>query len=1283
MRMAGRGRKPPCVGLRTLVFACLLTATVVLSVIPITSGYAVGVPTPAASRAAGAARATIDFQLPGSVRAASTHSLVVTAANVTSLQGDPVQFSVAVPSGVTAISIVWQFGDGSTSTTSSSSITHTFLDPGRYLIYVNVSTSTGVYYDNLQSLLYFAVQASFVSDSAGTLALPDGAIQGNTTSNLNAEADIAPAGSVLVADWIDDGPSNPYWNETLPSYALSGSAKAAGATLSTPVVSIGGIDGVGVSFPAGAATGSYYLMFNETTTQVYGGSASETSTFEFTVFVGTGLGVVAPSIPVSPHKGVLNFYLPDPNTGQVLTDPAVSYISSEADLDMNIYQTLVTYNGSQTGPDPSDFVPDLAMCVPGPGCQKMYQTSLVSSSGDWTFVINPNATFYNSTTGAHYPVFPNDVAFSIARACLVTDNTWQFHGSWVLCQALLPNSTANAAWDGGLHYPLNNTPSNILASMTVNESGICTGAMQNGLSGNGCITFHTSLSGAAWPEMLELLASPYGGSVVSCRWATNVGYGLPGWETGSSCNSAPPSTPPGPTAWDRQDIIVGGFFHGEADLNVSSPMEQHAVGSGPYYLTTLDHGQIAQLTANPFWANTSCFGGVREGCLPPAPTGGTPAYIPTVNVYVNASSYDQAKAAINGTGDISGFNDSLAPSFLADQFRAGTLQFLDTPNGEINLFGARMVVNLTKAQSLTKTSLRFPSTLMEDLNLRQFLVRSFPTQTLQQSCIVDGVENCFQSGGAIPAYMFPYYPHNISWFYGTPDTNPLDVGGAAWWWNQTSLDSLAGATCTVANPCTFPLMDVVSPATSGYNYGTSTEVPSIDAWVSSIRSISQGAINPVVVTAINSTDWIDWGFSNNSGAPLWYTGWIPDYFDPTDYVAPFYLQSSFYGSYDNLTALVRNASLDQPCSGPAPNPSITNSCQGSALAEMNKLLVEAASCSLPGCSGDQRTLLYNMAENIANELGLYTNAAQDTVAFSVAPWIDATTISRSPFSISVGLPLFDVAYRGSLPSGYPLLVSSVADPPVGHPSAARSSVEVGRTSVHPGASNLTIEAGQTVVFSVTATGGTGRYSFTWIGLPPGCSSDNSPFLECSPTAGANTTISVNVTDSSSHRAFANGLTLTVVPRLEVSALTISPSNLTLGGSLAVSLAWSGGIPPFTVGYVGLPPGCPPANSSALTCTPSSIGNYAIVAEISDRVGVSALGTASVEVTSIQHNQTNPHTPPPATTTSSPKGWSTTQFVEGLVGAGAAGFLIGAVIMYRLRGQRPRRDDPPSEPGSSP
>ncbi len=297
-------------------------------------------------------------------------------------------------------------------------------------------------------------------------------------------------------------------------------------------------------------------------------------------------------------------------------DPAVAYDTVSFEPILNVYETLISYNGSST----AQFVPELSTCVPGGpsndlstasvSCQDVYGSSLIVNNAlgqpeYFTFPIS-NAKFYDPSTGASWQVYPSDVMFSLARTLSFGDlpGPGVLNG-WIQSQSLLP--LGNPTWDGGIHSPFNNTPGNIMTSMLVNSSTYCPAAA---LAANGCITFNAYGEGTDWPFFLELVADPLGAGVVPCGWFTYVGAGVPGWGPTTAAKGDGPCLLPGnsantqaasftnylstltPTAWDSFQMLA---------LNhpaVQKAVQFSLVGSGPYYAAV-----VGQTTGTP-WRRT-------------------------------------------------------------------------------------------------------------------------------------------------------------------------------------------------------------------------------------------------------------------------------------------------------------------------------------------------------------------------------------------------------------------------------------------------------------------------------------------------------------------------------------------------------------------------------------------------------------------------------------------------------------------------------------------------------
>ena len=1198
-----------------------------------------------------------------------TPDLTVSASNVTTLAGISVNFTATI-AGVAPAQTTWWWGDGTTSTVTSNPSTHTYANPGIYLVYALATDASGGLHDNLGSLLRFAVLNSYSNDALGNEAQVQGNIVANASTTAAAQAVIAPGGWIQVSNWVTDLPTNPQWTLGTPSYVVGASAQ--------PYVNISTILGLGLNLSAATLSwsnstpqGSYTLNYSVPDSNPYVTSSGTTwNNYTFTMFVSPAAATPVLPLPVSPHNGTLDVYqLNQAWGGNMTLDPALADDAMDGPIIQNFYQTLIVYNGSQAGPAPSDFVPDLATCVPGSSqCVRMYGSSLVSGN-NWTFVINPNATFYNGTTGATSSVYPNDVAFSFARSCLlVNPGSWGVE-NFVLCQALLPYGW-NVSWDGGLHAPYNTTPANILDSMSVNSSAYCTPAMENGLLGHGCLTLDTTASGKAWPEFLEFVESTDGWAIVSCSWAASVGLGLPDWTNGTTCYPAPPGSAgnpnpvPSETAWDGYEVAnraVGSVLPNNA-------LRYHALGSGPYYLATFDNATGYTLRANPDWGGTTCVGGRLDGCLPSATKGGhLPSYIPTVEATFESSMTPGLAALAAGKADLvdmtlpsNGLGNPIGnASAILAEVRSGVLDYVVGPAVTVDLTGFDLVFNQSAASSLQGSSVSLPANALEDLNFRQFLIASYPYVTSESDdCLADGILYCFNFGGAIPVGMGGYYPTNISWPLTNPNLNPSDVGSAAWWWAQVASDPMVGASCTPKSPCTFPLPSVGLP-----DYAV------LGSWAQTIRTLSQGAIQATLVNMTWRQADLDTYYQPAGNATFPITeplGWAPDYFDPSDYAMPYYNPESVFYQESFAGDNVYFAQYNRTCAGPASDPTVTTGCQGSAYEQMLSLLQNANTCAAPTCTQVQRELLYNMAERIADGLGLYLNVDQQSAVYGFAPWIDASSLLLNPDrnnvygGVTSDQPFFFIEYASAIPQGYQLEVQ-LNSPGTGTsgstgPSSFRVSVQAS------GAGRWTLEVGEPFLALVSVSGGTGIYRYIWNGLPTGCASVDAAVLTCRPGAAGNFSWGVTVVDSLGDTGISNAISMSVAPHVAITQFLASPSNVTLGEAVQFTLSAGGGIGTLTDAYLGLPSGCSSTNASRLNCTPTAVGHYSVTARVTDSLGFQAFASLELNVSSTP-------SPAPAPARTSSAGWSTGEWYGLLTALVIAAVAVGAAWAYRRRQDR--------------
>ncbi|EQD77419.1 hypothetical protein B1B_01075, partial [mine drainage metagenome] len=289
-----------------------------------------------------------------------------------------VPISVGLPTGLIGSSYTYFFGNGVSETTATSTVSYTYSTPGTYYVYVVATDASGAVHDNLGALAPVTVTGSFAADTLGNLVQSAGQVVANSTATSAASAVIRPGGTVTLGAWVSSPPTNPTTYVGTPYYVVNttspitlGTASGTGSGPGSPLT-------VTVTASSSAAIGGYPVTFVVPTTLVSNGVTENAwSNYTFTVFVGSnaagGGAAVIPHIYPNPlNRGTLNVYLLAPG-GSASEDPAIDYETVGQEPIMNVYQTLISYNGSSAGPAVNDFVPNLATCVPGGSqCASLY-----------------------------------------------------------------------------------------------------------------------------------------------------------------------------------------------------------------------------------------------------------------------------------------------------------------------------------------------------------------------------------------------------------------------------------------------------------------------------------------------------------------------------------------------------------------------------------------------------------------------------------------------------------------------------------------------------------------------------------------------------------------------------------------------------------------------------------------------------------------------------------------------------------------------------------------------
>ncbi len=911
-----------------------------------------------------------------------------------------------VPSGSETIkSYTVNWGDGTSTTSSSPTLTHSYASPGLYVMAASALDTGGVTHTGTSGLFPVDVNLSFGSEALGTYPSISTSFSNGTAGGYEPWDGVGSVVSVS-ASYIGTPPSTGWSNGPMT------------ITTSTGVVQKSYTPG------ADSASGTYTLTAPGTANITLHGSStngviSDDFTYTWAVYVSAssadlGCKYCHPSAAsvASPHSDSIVAYEVAPG-GAITIDPAGDYYTVGYEVALNVFQNLIGYNGTDVGPSYSNYVPQVATCVPGsPQCASLYNGDDLVNGQNYTFVIAKTAKFYDPSTGASWNVYPTDVMFSIIRELAFSDlPAVAIYPGWMISQALLP--AGNAAWDGGIHWPYNNTPANILNAMQVNDSAFCPASAMT--SGDGCITFNVDGAGATWPAFLSYITNGAAGNIVPAGWYISEGATVPGWSTSGA--DLPVELPGGvtttnstawqdyvaqqtPTSWDSyEELAVTDYPTLEPNVAFNE------VGSGPYWLKSANSAIGYVLEANPdFEVPQGCAG--EPWCQPAYGT-----YAKTVTVYWEDSDTEGIEAAQAGQADYV----YIAPADTATMIaliERGALKMVESPSTGVNNFAFNTDINLAGLKSYDPYSINIQSNSLSYIGLRGFLDAAYPDASVQsQFNQIQGVQYGFTYGGFIPEYMGDYYPTNISWpnydvatgQFTNPSTDASTIGSAAWYWAQLNTPSSPiydpqfgpGGIYSASNPLHIPAL---------YFLGDPTHQAVLDLWSSSVQSISGGAIVfdvfPVATALVFSA------LVPDGGTPwaLYFDAWEADYAQPYDYWAAFGAASGTYSAPNTFYETFTETANDNPTtcthSGPsgwtnltywASQSYIAQACQGVAY----QVALYWATVANSNLNLAQGALQWNQISSVYNLLNLAVDTDQTNAVATVGPWINTASIDAS------------------------------------------------------------------------------------------------------------------------------------------------------------------------------------------------------------------------------------------------------------------------------------------------
>ena len=449
----------------------------------------------------------------------------LTAASSTKLAytGQYVNFFTLSPQGTSGITnVTWQFGDGQSGT--GLNVTHKYIHPGFYLVGLSW-VSAGKHFNNLATLYPLEVLSSTSGVSTATLSeQTTPVILFNKTVNTKAPLFNTSETASAQGHYLQP-PTAAGWS--IGSYSWSISGKSGSGTVFNFTMSSPGIYALSLNITTKNSTAS--IVNTAIQTVVF-----EPSNVTTGVLLGPG-SVVNPTVITDAE------IVPG---GPFSLDPQIDWETVGLEVIRNVYETLVSFNGSST----TSFVPVLASQVP-----TVANGGVSSNDLNWTFTIRSNATFADGNKVTSF-----DAYFSFVREMLFATGS-PGTGGYTIAQALLPGEAT--------YTPNFNDYANITAALSYSNT-------------SNSITFHLF---KPVPYFLSLLADTPS-SVMEYSWAAAHGSGLS-------------FTPAGFTNYMKQADAA----------NYNTYMQWNSMGSGPFAVSSVQLGESITLSPNPHY-NPPAFG---------------------------------------------------------------------------------------------------------------------------------------------------------------------------------------------------------------------------------------------------------------------------------------------------------------------------------------------------------------------------------------------------------------------------------------------------------------------------------------------------------------------------------------------------------------------------------------------------------------------------------------------------------------------------------------------------
>ncbi|MGC8630063.1 MAG: ABC transporter substrate-binding protein [Thermoplasmata archaeon] len=485
-----------------------------------------------------------------------TATMTVSVSSTTATVGQSLTFAAFI-SGGTPSRVVFNFGDGTTGTAkllSGNEYTalHSYSSAGKYLVTVT-ATVNGKTLNNMQSIDEISITPASINPTvASEITLP---------SIISQTQIVAPGSTLSLTASTLQPPTATNWTigyyiwnfgdgHTTTNYTVlnTSSGNFMPANISH-VFSNPGIYAVTLGVITFNATN--YIPYNYTLNgnvydyyplsdlaSILSGGQYFNSTYISTIVVNSTAKLLKTTMPVTnPNEIIVTEVQPG---GAYSFDPGIDYEVVGYEIITNVYEYLITFNGSTT-----QFIPMVATEVP-----TIANGGISSNYLNYTFNIRSGLKFSNGD-----PLTVWDVYASMVRSLLFVQGNSAPSG-WMLAAPLLPGG----GWAPGLYQNGTALYDNITHAITYSNT-------------SQSITFHLLIPD---PAFLDIFADLQFASIMDWNWLVAHGAGID-------------FTPSGFLSYEQYGNIA----------NFNTYIRTNAMGSGPYMIKSYLLGQAITLVPNP------------------------------------------------------------------------------------------------------------------------------------------------------------------------------------------------------------------------------------------------------------------------------------------------------------------------------------------------------------------------------------------------------------------------------------------------------------------------------------------------------------------------------------------------------------------------------------------------------------------------------------------------------------------------------------------------------------